>query len=69
MNRLIEVPLEEAHNYITHSEFIKHTLKKQQTFSSVCIFCSCKESIPLSKDGAFRNCKRCNKQFKAKIVF
>jgi predicted nucleic acid-binding Zn ribbon protein len=38
---------------------------KVPTFSPVCIFCSCKDSVVLNQDGSFRQCKKCNKQFKS----
>ena len=69
MNPFVQTPLNEAYKYETHSEFIKGLQQKQTRFSPVCIFCSCQESVPLSQDGSFRNCKRCNKQFKAKIIY
>ena len=62
-NNLVETPVNMAYQFNTHSEFIKNI--KIHTFSPVCIFCSNSESISLNQDGSFRQCKKCNKQFKA----
>ena len=62
-NNLVETPVNAAYQFNTHSEFIKNM--KMPTFSPVCIFCSCSESVSLNHDGSFRQCKRCNKQFKS----
>lgn len=62
-NNLVETPVKVAYQFNTHSEFIKNM--KVPSFSPVCIFCSCSDSIPLNQDGSFRLCKKCNKQFKS----
>ena len=62
-NNLIETPVNVAYQFNTHSEFIKNM--KLPTFSPVCIFCSCNDSVVLNQDGSFRQCKKCNKQFKS----
>ena len=62
-NNLVQTPVNSAYQFNTHSEFIKNM--KIPSFSPVCIFCSCHESISLNQDGSFRQCKRCNKQFKS----
>ena len=62
-NNLVETPVNTAYQFNTHSEFIKKM--KVPTFSPVCIFCSNSESISLNQDGSFKQCKKCNKQFKA----
>ena len=62
-NNLVETPVNIAYQFNTHSEFIKNM--KAPSFSPVCIFCSCSDSIPLNQDGSFRHCKKCNKQFKS----
>jgi len=62
-NNLVETPVNIAYQFNTHSEFIKSM--KMPTFSPVCIFCSNSESLSLNQDGSFRQCKRCNKQFKS----
>lgn len=68
MNPFVQTPLNEAYKYETHSEFIKQLQQIPNRFSPVCIFCSCKQSVPLNQEGSFRNCRLCNKQFKAKII-
>ncbi len=56
----------EAYKYETHSDFIKKM--KPPQYSSKCIFCSFTETKPLTNDGgSFRQCPKCNKQFKAMI--
>jgi hypothetical protein len=56
----------EAYKYETHSDFIKQM--KAPMYSNKCIFCSCTQTIPLTNDGgSFRQCSKCNKQFKAII--
>ena len=62
-NNLVETPVNVAYQFNTHSEFIKKM--NTPTFSPVCIFCSNSESISLNQDGSFRQCKKCNKQFKS----
>jgi len=63
---LIKTELTDAYQYNTHSEYINNMKKPQ--YSSVCIFCSCKETVSLVSDGSFRQCSNCKKQFKAKIL-
>jgi hypothetical protein len=58
-------PLDQAYRYETQSEFIKQM--RAPHYSPVCVFCSFPESMALSSDGSFRRCKRCKKDFKAKI--
>lgn len=63
---LNQTPVGLAYQYNTHSEFIKNM--KQHGFSPICIFCSSKDSVALTIDGSFRQCKKCNKQFKSKPI-
>ena len=63
---ITHTPIESAYNYETYSEFIKST--EPVKFSSICIFCSARGSIPLLDDGSFRRCSTCRKNFKAAIV-
>jgi hypothetical protein len=66
INNLVQTNLNDAYKFQTHSDFIKNM--KMPTFSPICIFCSSKESKPLMNDGgSFRQCLKCNKQFRAKI--
>jgi len=62
-NNLVQTPIDVGYKLNTHSEFIKNM--SLPTFSPLCIFCSSQDSISLTQDGSFRQCKRCNKQFKA----
>ena len=62
-NNLVQTPVGKAYQFSSQSEFIKNM--NAPSFSPVCIFCSCKESFSLNKEGSFRQCRRCNKQFKA----
>lgn len=63
---IIQTPIDSAYKYETYSEFIKRT--EPVKFSSICIFCSARDSIPLLDDGSFRRCSTCRKNFKAAIV-
>ncbi len=66
---LVETPINFAYNFQTtkdNNNFMQNALSTP--FSSICIFCSCKDTIPLMKDGSFRFCKNCKKQFKSKIT-
>jgi hypothetical protein len=65
--QLTQTPINNAYKYETHSEFMKQM--KPYFFSPTCIFCSCNESKSLNSEGSFRQCGRCNKQFKAKIMY
>jgi hypothetical protein len=60
---LTQTPLRDAYQFTTCSEYVKNM--KHPTFSPKCIFCSCIETISLNNEGSFRQCRRCNKQFKA----
>jgi uncharacterized CHY-type Zn-finger protein len=60
---LTETPINIAYKFNTCSNFIKNM--KLPEFSSNCIFCSCRDSISLNQEGSFRQCRKCNKQFKA----
>jgi uncharacterized CHY-type Zn-finger protein len=60
---LNQTSLNNAYQFDTHSEFIKQM--KMPAFSPNCIFCSCMDTISLNQEGSFRQCRKCNKQFKA----
>jgi uncharacterized CHY-type Zn-finger protein len=60
---LNQTSLQNAYQFNTHSEFIQQM--KMPTFSPECIFCSCPDTISLNQEGSFRQCRKCNKQFKA----
>jgi hypothetical protein len=60
---LNQTPIGLAYQYNTHSEFIKNM--KHYGFSNVCSFCSSRDTVSLVNDDSFRQCKKCNKQFKS----
>lgn len=60
------VLLNDAYQFQTFCPYINNGLKNN--FSPKCIFCSSLETIPLVKDGDFRQCSRCKKQFKALFI-
>jgi hypothetical protein len=60
---LTQTPLNAAYHFNTYSEFIKNM--KLPGFSPNCIFCSFQDTISLNQEGSFRQCRKCNKQFKA----
>jgi hypothetical protein len=62
-NNLVQTPVGTAYKFTTQSEFIKNM--KVSSFSPICIFCSSSDTISLNHEGSFRQCRRCNKQFKA----
>ena len=68
-NNLRETPIDSAYIFETtkdNTQFLQKGMKKE--FSLICIFCSCKETVPLMQDGSFRSCNKCKKQFKSKII-
>lgn len=65
-HNLVQTPINDAYQYQTHSEFIKKM--KVPTFSPTCIFCSSFKTNPLTRDGSFRRCASCRKDFRAVIA-
>ena len=65
-NNLVQTSINDAYKYQTHSEFIKQM--KVPSFSLQCIFCSSLKTDSLVKDGSFRRCGNCRKDFRATIV-
>jgi hypothetical protein len=66
-NDLMQTSISDAYKYSTFSPYINNM--KSPTYSPVCIFCSCKETVSLMNDGgSFRSCSGCKKQFKAVIL-
>lgn len=63
---LVQTPINDAYKYHTHSEFIKQM--KVPSFSLQCIFCCSLKTDSLVKDGSFRRCGNCLKDFKAIIM-
>lgn len=66
-NNLQQTNVNDAYHFASFSDYINNK-GLQAVFSPICIFCSDKESISLVGDGSFRQCKRCKKQFKAKVL-
>ena len=67
-NNLVQTSLNDAYNFQTFSSYIINNGLKTN-FSPVCIFCSSNQTIALTNDGgSFRQCKSCNKQFKATLI-
>ena len=60
---LNQTSLHSAYQFNTYSEFIQQM--KMPDFSPLCIFCSCPDTISLNYEGSFRQCRKCNKQFKS----
>ena len=65
-NNLQQTTISDAYHFESFSEYINNK-GLQSKFSPICIFCSSNESISLINDGSFRQCKKCKKQFKAKL--
>jgi len=68
-----QTPLDIAYNFTSFSDYINNNINNNNSmlktnFSPRCIFCSFMESKSLINDGSFRQCNRCNKQFKALIT-
>ena len=65
-----QTPLDVAYNFTSFSDYINNNINNNMktNFSPRCIFCSFNESKSLIGDGSFRQCIRCNKQFRALII-
>ncbi len=61
--------LDNAYKFNTFSTFIQNNMNYTVNFSPVCIFCLNPDSYLLMNDGSLRRCKRCNRNFKAKIIY
>jgi len=66
-NNLVQTSINDAYQFHTFSNFIQ-TQTVSTHFSPHCIFCPSIHSIPLTNDGSFRQCRMCNKQFKALLI-
>ena len=63
-----QTPLNDSYHFQSFSSYINNNGLNTR-FSPQCIFCSSLESIPLLNDGGtFRQCNRCKKQFKARLI-
>lgn len=61
------IPINDAYKFNTFSQYIVNGGLNTH-FSPLCIFCSSKDSKSLTSDGSFKQCNRCKKQFKARIL-
>lgn len=61
-----QTPLKEAYNFNSFSEYIRNG-HLNSSFSPKCIFCSSNSSTSLIKDGSFRQCNKCKRNFKASL--
>jgi hypothetical protein len=66
-NNLDKMSLDDAYRFHTFSSYINNN-GLNTMFSSKCIFCPCDISVALTKDGSFRQCKSCKKQFRATLI-
>ena len=62
-----QTELQDAYQFNTFSQYINNNGLVTK-FSPNCIFCSSTDTIILLNDGSFRQCNKCKKQFKSKIV-
>ena len=60
------VLINDAYKFQTFCPYISNSMINK--LSPKCIFCSSIETIALVKDGDFRQCTRCKKQFKALFI-
>ena len=62
-----QTDLQIAYKFNTFSSYINNNglLTK---FSPNCVFCSSNNTLVLLNDGSFRQCNKCKKQFKSKII-
>ena len=65
-HNLVQTTINDAYEYKTHSQFIKQM--KMPKFSLNCIFCSSFKTDSLTRDGSFRRCANCRKDFKAAFI-
>jgi hypothetical protein len=63
-NNFPQTSLNDAYRFQSFSTYINNN-GLQTMFSPRCIFCSSNNSVSLINDGSFRQCRTCNKQFKA----
>jgi hypothetical protein len=66
-NNFPQTSLNDAYRFQSFSTYINNN-GLQTMFSPICIFCSSNNSISLINDNSFRQCRRCNKQFKTLLM-
>jgi hypothetical protein len=62
-----QTPIDIAYKFDSFSSYINNNGLKTN-FSPRCIFCSSNETKSLINDGSFKQCLKCNKQFKALLI-
>ena len=67
---LPQTSLNDAYKFQSFSQYLNSATPGALTnYSSICIFCSSRETYPLTQDGgSFRQCKNCRRQFKAAYI-
>ena len=55
----------DAYKFESFSSYITNNGLSVRGFLPNCIFCSSTNTANLAKDGSFKQCKTCNKQFKS----
>jgi hypothetical protein len=63
---LAQTNLESAYQFSSFSPYIMNG-GLDSRFSPICIFCSSNNTMNLAKDGSFKQCNSCKKQFKAQL--
>ena len=63
---LAQTNLDSAYQFNTFSQYIINGGLNSK-FSPNCIFCSSNNTMNLAKDGSFKQCNSCRKQFKASL--
>ena len=66
-NDLKQTSIDSAYQFSTFSSYIMSG-GLNSTFSPICIFCSSNNTMNLAKDGSFKQCNTCRKQFKSSIA-
>jgi hypothetical protein len=62
-----QTPLNDAYQFNTFSPYIINGGLNSR-FSPICIFCSSNNTMNLAKDGSFKQCNSCRKQFKSNLT-
>jgi hypothetical protein len=62
-----QTPIEDAYKFTSFSQYINNGFN--QNFSNVCSFCSSNNTINLNKEGSFKQCNNCRKNFKANLTY
>lgn len=62
-----QTSIDEAYKFTSFSQYIIDGGLNTR-FSPICIFCSSNNTFNLAKDGSFKQCNSCRKQFKAKLT-